>query len=109
MKDEKITYESYSEYIDENEAEIVNDFCAKIKKDKIGDLDLNEYSRFRFWKHHCASTLEYFYKKFLKDTKAPELGFDVFCELSWQTMGSMTPDELAPSIMEAKGLEVAKA
>ena len=35
MKDEKITYESYSDYIDEKEAEVVNDFCAKISNQKV--------------------------------------------------------------------------
>ena len=39
----------YSKYVDINSDEIVNDFCDKIREQKIGDLDLNTYSCFRFW------------------------------------------------------------
>ena len=40
----------YEIYMNDNEERIVDDFCKEIKKERVSDLTLDEYSRFRFWK-----------------------------------------------------------
>ena len=51
MKGDKVT-EIYANFVDDNQDSIINDFCNKIKEHLIGDLTLDEYSRFMFWKNY---------------------------------------------------------
>ena len=87
----------YSKYVDINSDEIVNDFCDKIREQKIGDLDLNTYSCFRFWKHVVHDSLKDFYKDFKKETRDKEITFEEFCDFTWNEMGSMM-DEMPQDI-----------
>ena len=111
MKGDKM-FESYALYIGDNEEEIINEFCDKIRKELIGDLTLDEYSRFRFWKNHTVDELKHFYKKFKKETKS-DMNYNRFCELMWNTLDNVDdiPDEIKDMIEALKGLgnEVGRA
>ena len=98
MKGDKM-FELYSEYVGENVNKIVDDFCKKIKKEQIGNLTLDEYSRFRFWKEHLRDELKGFYERYKDDTKDEKMSFSLFCEFLWHTLDSA--DDLPDNI---KGL-----
>ena len=76
----------YSKYIYKNQDKIIDDFCNKIREQKIGNLDLDTYSQFRFWKSETLDRLKGFYKEFKKETKDDEIPFDDFCEFVWLQM-----------------------
>ena len=78
--------DKYISFVDKNETKIVNDFCKKIKESRVGDLTLDEYSRFRFWMVESKPHLKTFFKVFKKDTRDAELDFEKFCEFTWMTM-----------------------
>ena len=95
--------EGYSKYIDKNQDEIIKDFCRKIKRQKIGDLDLDTYSQFRFWKSETSSNLKDFYKDFKEETKDGKISFDDFCEFVWLQMESFMdemPDDVSKLFKE---------
>ncbi len=71
------------EFADTNREAIVNDFCKLIKDRQIGDLSLNQYTMFVFWKHEAKNELRDFYKLFLKDTKTKDVDYEEFCEMMW--------------------------
>ena len=103
----------YSKFIYKNQDEIINDFCDKIKEQKIGNLDLDTYSQFRYWKSETSDRLKSFYKEFKKETKDGEIHFDDFCEFVWLQMEDFI-DEVPDEVSELfKGLNsndfVAKA
>lgn len=75
--------ERAEEFADKNKETIVNDFCKLIQDRHIGDLNLNQYTMFVFWKHEAKNELRDFYKKFLKDTKADDVNYEEFCEMMW--------------------------
>ena len=88
----------YSKYIEKNEDNIINDFCDKIREQRIGDLDLDTYSQFRFWKSETSSNLKNFYKDFKEETKDGKISFDDFCEFVWLQMESFMdemPDDIS--------------
>ena len=103
---EKLT-KGYSKYIYRYEDEIISDFCDKIREQKIGDLDLDTYSLYRFWKMETLESLKDFYKVFKKDTGNDDIPFDDFCEFIWlkmdDFMGDM-PDNISLELF--KGLNV---
>ena len=76
----------YSKFIYKNQDEIINDFCDKIREQKIGNLDLDTYSQFRYRKNETSGRLKSFYKEFKKETKDGEISFDDFCEFVWLQM-----------------------
>lgn len=87
---------AYSLYVEKNEEEIINDFCDKIRNDLIGDLTLDEYSKFRFWKDLTSDELRFFYKKFRKETKT-DMNYNSFCEYMWFVLDpadESIPDEV---------------
>ena len=102
-------FELYSKFVGKNKEKIIDDFCNKIKKELIGDLTLDEYSRFAFWKEHVGSELNHFYSKFKEDTKS-DLPYNVFCELMWNTLdGKDLPEELQEIMSSIKSLQVGEA
>ena len=105
--------EGYYKYIDKNQDEIIKDFCRKIKRQKIGDLDLDTYSQFRFWKSETADHLKDFYKDFKEETKDDKIPFDDFCEFVWIQMESFMhemPDDISRLFKEIhSGDGIAKA
>tara|TARA_Y100000310_G_scaffold339816_1_gene433679 strand:- start:124 stop:462 length:339 start_codon:yes stop_codon:yes gene_type:complete len=86
MKIVKKMINRYSKYVDKNEKIIINEFCEKIKKHKIGDLTLDEYSRFKFWKIETDEHLRDFFQAFKDDTKDKEIDYETFCEFTWNTV-----------------------
>tara|TARA_Y100000310_G_C20418067_1_gene685312 strand:- start:195 stop:536 length:342 start_codon:yes stop_codon:yes gene_type:complete len=96
----------YDKYVDRNREKIINDFCEEIKKEEVGDLTLDEYSKFRFWKYDQEGTLKTFYKDFKNKTKDDELDFYEFCSFIWAYMDGIDdgglPDEIEAII---KGLK----
>ena len=87
----------YEIYMNDNEERIVDDFCKEIKKERVSDLTLDEYSRFRFWKKETSKELRSFYKRFKKDTRDEDITFDKFCKFTWVNMDKIEhelPDEL---------------
>ena len=40
----------YNKYVDKNRNVLINDFCKEIRELEIGNLTLDEYTRFSFWK-----------------------------------------------------------
>ena len=110
MKNKEM-FELYSEYIGKNEEGIIEDFCNKVKNELIGDLTLNEYSRFRFWKHSLGKELSSLFLKYLKDNgvdKVP-MQYDVFCEMMWNDLNSEDTKDLTSMITQMKISGVAKA
>ena len=106
----------YDKYVDKNRGRLINDFCREIKKEEIGNLTLDEYSKFRFWKHDQEDTLKGFYGNFKEDTKDSEIDFDEFCKFTWTYMdevdgmyGSDLPDEIEAIIRGLKDDSVAEA
>ena len=102
-KEMKRLAEGYSKYIDKNEDEIVNDFCDKIREQKIGNLDLDTYSQFRFWKSETTDHLKDFYEDFKEDTKDDKIPFDDFCEFVWLQMEDFIdemPDDVSSLFKE---------
>ena len=91
MKGDKL-FNKYSKYIDANKDEIVDDFCDKIKKEELGDLTLDEYSRFRFWKWFSSDRIEEFYLDYKKTVGEDYVEYDEFCELLWLSMSEDLPD-----------------
>ena len=86
LKNVNETFELYSEFVGKNETQIIDDFCDKVRNELDADLTLNEYSKFRFWKHHVSKALNSFYKKFKKDTGASDTTYDDFCEFMWKDL-----------------------
>ena len=80
------TFELYSEFMGNNEEQIINDFCDKVRNELEADLTLAEYSKFRFWKYHVRKALGVFYDKFKKDTGALDTTYDEFCEFMWKDL-----------------------
>ena len=101
-------FELYAEFIGKNEKKIIDDFCVKIKKELIGDLTLDEYSRFRFWKDYTSESLKKFHKKYKKDTKK-DVSYDIFCELMWESLDNMLPEEIKKMLNVIKGVQIAEA
>ena len=98
----------YSKYIEKNEDNIINDFCDKIREQKIGDLDLDTYSQFRFWKSETADHLKDFYKDFKKETRDDKIPFDEFCEFVWLQMEDFIdemPDDVSSLFKELHSKE----
>ena len=84
-------FNDFIRFIDGDKDEIIKDFCDKIVKEEIGDLSLNEYVRFRFWKHSMNNELRNFYKSYILETN--DIGsFDVFCEMSWLCLDQIVND-----------------
>ena len=103
----------YYKFINKNEEKIINDFCDKIKEQKIGDLDLDTYSKFRYWKSESMDRLKVFYKEFKQETRDDKIHFDDFCEFAWLQIEDFI-DEVPDEVSELfKGLNsndfVAKA
>ena len=103
-------FDLYAEFINKNEKKIIDDFCKKIKKELVGNLTLDEYSRFRFWKKQTTKELSFFHKQFLNDMKN-NMSFDIFCELMWKTLesGDHLPEELKEIINSAKGFQIGES
>lgn len=80
------------EFAGSNKETIINDFCKLIKDRQIGDLSLNQYTMFVFWKHESKNELRDFYKRFLKDTKAEDVDYEEFCEMIWHWLGEEVED-----------------
>ena len=103
----------YSKFIYKNEDKLINDFCNKIREQKIGNLDLDTYSLFRFWKNETSDRLKSFYKEFKKETKDGEIPFDDFCEFVWLQMEDFMdemPDDISKLFRELNSNEfIAKA
>ena len=78
-------FKLWSNFMEKNEKKIINDFCSKIKNEIIGDLTLDEYSQFRFWRYHSSEQLKPFYKTFKKETKS-NIPYTIFCELLWNSL-----------------------
>ena len=98
----------YSKFIYKNEDKLINDFCEKIKEQKIGNLDLDTYSLFRFWKNETSDRLKSFYKEFKKETKDGEIPFDDFCEFVWLQMKDFMdeiPDDVSKLFTELNSKE----
>ena len=76
----------YSKFIYKNQDKIIDDFCDKIKEQKIGNLDLDTYSQFRYWKSETSDRLRSFHEEFKQETKDDEIHFDDFCEFVWLQM-----------------------
>ena len=107
MKGDRM-FELYSEFVGKNEKEIIDDFCSKIKKEMIGDLTLDEYSRFRFWKNHSGDHLKGFYETFKVETKS-DMPYNIFCELMWNTLDDALPEDLQEIVNSIKGIQVGEA
>ena len=107
MKGDKM-FELYAKFIGKNEKKIIDDFCKKIKRELIGDLTLDEYSRFRFWKNHSNKYLRTFYKVFKEDTKG-EMPYDIFCELMWNTLDDALPEDLQEILDSVKSIQMGEA
>ena len=101
-------FELYSKFIGENEEEIIDDFCIKIKEQMIGNLTLDEYSRFRFWKNHSGDYLKDFYKTFKAETKS-DIPYNIFCELMWNSLDEAIPEELKEIVSSIKSIQVGEA
>ena len=101
-------FELYSKFIGENEEVIIDDFCDKIKKELIGDLTLDEYSRFRFWKDHSDKHLKTFYRTFKKETKS-DISYNIFCELMWNTLDEALPENLQEIADSIKSIQMGEA
>ena len=96
-------FELYAEFVSENEQKIIDDFCSKVRNEMVGDLTLDEYSRFRFWKNHSAKHLNTFYKKFKEEAKS-DIPYDIFCELMWNTLDEALPEGLKEVVDSIKHL-----
>ena len=107
MKGDKM-FEAYAKYVGDNEKEIVDDFCSKIKKDLVGDLTLDEYSRFRFWTNHTEDELRHFHRRFKDETK-DNMPYNIFCELMWHSLDDIAPDGLKDVIDSIKGMQIGQA
>ena len=93
----------YSKFIYKNQENLINDFCNKIKEQKIGNLDLDTYSQFRYWKSETSDRLKSFYEEFKKETKDGEIPFDDFCEFVWLQMEDCMdemPDDISKLFKE---------
>ena len=103
----------YSKFIHKNQDEIIFDFCAKITVQKIGNLDLDTYSQFRYWKSETLDRLKSFHEEFKDETKDSEIHFDDFCEFVWLQMEDFMdemPDDISKLFKELNSNEfVAKA
>ena len=109
MKGDKM-FESYSKYVGENEKKIIDDFCNKVKNEMIGDLTLDEYSRFRFWKYTTDKELNFFHDKFTKDMDC-DMNFDSFCDLLWNALENV-PDWMShvmDNIKDIKDIQIGEA
>ena len=73
----------FNKYVDKNRKKIINDFCREIKESEVGDLTLDAYTNFKFWKYDQKKILNNFHKTFQNDTKDFELSFDHFCKWLW--------------------------
>jgi hypothetical protein len=91
-----------------DDPEIIDDFCSKVKRETIGDLTLDEYSRFRFWEDHLSDELKSFYKVFKDETKS-DVSYNTFCELMWQTLDENIPEEMKDIIHSIKGKQIGEA
>ena len=107
MKGDRM-FELYSEFVGKNEKEIIDDFCSKVKRETIGDLTLDEYSRFRFWEDHLSDELKSFYKVFKDETKS-DVSYNTFCELMWNTLDSSLPENLQEMMDSIKTLTIGEA
>jgi len=107
MKGDKM-FELYAKFIGKNEKKIIDDFCDKVRNEMVGDLTLDEYSRFRFWKNHSASHLRTFYKKFKKEA-CSDITFHTFCELMWSTLDEAMPDDLQEIMDSVKSIQMGEA
>ena len=83
----------YEKYINVNRKEIINSFCELIKKYEEGDMNLEEYGRFRFWQYDQADNLNKFYSKFKKDVGDSTLEYLEFSRLLWNWLND-TQDEI---------------
>ena len=93
----------YSKFIYKNEDKLINDFCNKIREQRIGNLDLDTYSLFRFWKSETTDHLKDFYKDFKEETKDGKISFDDFCEFVWLQMEDFIdemPDDVSSLFRE---------
>ena len=104
MKEDNM-FELYSEFVGKNEKNILDDFCKKVKRELIGDLTLDEYSRFRFWEDHTSKNLKAFYKIFKEETKG-DMPYKIFCELMWNTLDDMLPENLQEMLNSIKGIQI---
>ena len=106
MKGDKM-FKEFSKFVGDNETDIIDDFCEKIKNDKVGDMTLDEYSRFRFWQVHISKELSFFHSKFVEETK-DDMSYNAFCEMLWCTLDDAVPewwDDLMGSIYACKDIK----
>ena len=99
----------YSKFIYKNQDEIIHDFCAKITAQKIGNLDLDTYSQFRYWKSETSDRLRSFHEEFKQETKDGEIHFDDFCEFVWLQMEDFMdemPDDISKLFRELNSKDI---
>ena len=99
----------YSKYIYKNEDQLIDDFCNKIKEQKIGNLDLDTYSQFRYWKSESLDRLKSFHEEFKDETKDSEIHFDDFCEFVWLQMEDFMdemPDDVSKLFRELNSKDI---
>ena len=99
----------YSKFIYNNQDEIIFDFCAKITAQKIGNLDLDTYSQFRYWKSETSDRLRSFHEEFKQETKNGEIHFDDFCEFVWLQMEDFMdemPDDISKLFRELNSKDI---
>ena len=107
MKGDKM-FELYSKFVGDNEEEIIDDFCNKVKRDLIGDLTLDEYSRFRFWKDYSNKALREMFRRYRIDTK-DDMSYNTFCDLMWKTLDENIPEEMKDIMHSIKGKQIGEA
>ena len=102
----------FNSYVESNKEKLLDDFCVEIKEFEIANMTLDDYAKFRFWKHDQKEALKFFYKDFKKNTKDKGLDFDLFCRLTWEYMdegiGDL-PDEIKAMANELNNIERAEA
>ena len=99
----------YSKFIYKNQDKIIDDFCDKIKEQKIGNLDLDTYSQFRYWKSETSDRLRSFHEEFKQETKDDEIHFDDFCEFVWLQMEDCMdemPDDISKLFKELNSNDI---
>jgi len=93
--------QEYSDFISKNEKRLIDDFCDKIKEEKVGDLNLEDYTRYIYWKKISEKDLNNFFAEFKKNTKDYDIPYGKFCEFIWSEL-VVSGEDLPPNLKEVK-------
>ena len=93
MKLFKDLQKEYDSYCNKNEKKIVDEFVREIRKWKVSDLTLAEFSRFLFWKSYQSIYLKKLYKDFKVEVDNTDLDYNAFCKATWIYIDKVSGDK----------------